>query len=417
MPDNRSNVTHEYCDQDEQQMIFGTDHDDIPDVTLGYRNDLFNGTLPARVSYETLRRYLVITGNSGYGMEAECVNILSQIAHNGEGLCFIDFRGDAAESILQRIPQERLDDVVYIGHTPQQHDIQGFDIYEGKDDDNVDAEQIASTVCETILACRPEIDTPPAIVERLIKMGIQKGAPDELSYTTLGENIREQESPTDEVVANLARLEQHGPTPFESIDGFHSDHTCERFFTPESNPVSIYDIVTDEQILVVDLSETSDQNIQTGVAIGVLAKIYEAAMHTVDSRSEQPFFVAGTGFHQLAESDTIQRVVPKAHSYNLSLILTLQYIGQVSQTNSEIPASFQNLLCYNQGTIQAANKLVPLLGIDSRDDLRTLPRYHAFAAVDTKHSYGTEQIQTFPLTQPERESTSSLREVDDSKKE
>ncbi|HOV29842.1 MAG TPA: type IV secretion system DNA-binding domain-containing protein [Candidatus Dojkabacteria bacterium] len=59
------------------------------------------------------RRHAYILGQTGTGKSWLMVRMILQDIYNGDGACFIDPHGSAAEMILERIPSERADDVIY----------------------------------------------------------------------------------------------------------------------------------------------------------------------------------------------------------------------------------------------------------------------------------------------------------------
>jgi len=60
------------------------------------------------------RRHLYIVGKSGVGKSKLLELLVRQDIGYGHGLCFIDPHGDVIESILDFIPEERIEDVVWI---------------------------------------------------------------------------------------------------------------------------------------------------------------------------------------------------------------------------------------------------------------------------------------------------------------
>jgi len=59
------------------------------------------------------RRHAYIIGKTGMGKSVLLENLAIQDIKNGNGLAFIDPHGEAAESIIKYVPQERVKDVIY----------------------------------------------------------------------------------------------------------------------------------------------------------------------------------------------------------------------------------------------------------------------------------------------------------------
>jgi type IV secretory pathway TraG/TraD family ATPase VirD4 len=68
---------------------------------------------PVRLSTDALRRHLYIVGKSGTGKSVLLDNLITELIENGSGCCLIDPHGDLAETVVSRIPQKRINDVIY----------------------------------------------------------------------------------------------------------------------------------------------------------------------------------------------------------------------------------------------------------------------------------------------------------------
>jgi type IV secretory pathway TraG/TraD family ATPase VirD4 len=68
---------------------------------------------PLRLSTDALRRHLYIVGKSGTGKSVLLDNLITDLIENGSGCCLIDPHGDLAEAVASRVPQKRINDVIY----------------------------------------------------------------------------------------------------------------------------------------------------------------------------------------------------------------------------------------------------------------------------------------------------------------
>ena len=59
------------------------------------------------------QRHLYVIGQTGAGKTNFMKSLIHQDIRNGDGVCFIDPHGDTTEELLELIPKERLDDVIY----------------------------------------------------------------------------------------------------------------------------------------------------------------------------------------------------------------------------------------------------------------------------------------------------------------
>ena len=66
-----------------------------------------------RLSLDAMRRHLYIVGKSGTGKSVLLDNLITGLIEDGNGVCLIDPHGDLAEAVVSRIPQKRMNDVIY----------------------------------------------------------------------------------------------------------------------------------------------------------------------------------------------------------------------------------------------------------------------------------------------------------------
>ena len=59
------------------------------------------------------RRHMYIMGKTGTGKSEFIKNLAVQDIKNGKGICVIDPHGDLADGLLELVPKERYDDVIY----------------------------------------------------------------------------------------------------------------------------------------------------------------------------------------------------------------------------------------------------------------------------------------------------------------
>jgi hypothetical protein len=66
-----------------------------------------------RMSREDRMRHFYVIGQTGTGKTNILLNMITQDINNGDGVCYIDPHGTDIQTILSRIPKERIDDVIY----------------------------------------------------------------------------------------------------------------------------------------------------------------------------------------------------------------------------------------------------------------------------------------------------------------
>lgn len=84
-------------------------------ISGGYGEDLTGvviGEDGSDLDYDHLLRHTVVSGAEGYGKTTTVLNILTQMANDGYGFCYIDLKGDGAKRLRDQIPKHRHDDII-----------------------------------------------------------------------------------------------------------------------------------------------------------------------------------------------------------------------------------------------------------------------------------------------------------------
>src|SRR3990167_8324856 len=82
-------------------------------ITYFAYTDSRNKKIPFGIRRKDRSRHVYIIGKTGMGKSTLLENMAVQDVKNGEGLAFIDPHGKTAELLLDYIPEERVNDVLY----------------------------------------------------------------------------------------------------------------------------------------------------------------------------------------------------------------------------------------------------------------------------------------------------------------
>jgi len=131
-------LTMEYAEfvkerpDDDQQMVMGEDvrklvieqHEDKPDndIWVGYQETGDNPFREVGIPKDSWFKHISIFGGTGLGKSTEIKNIINQVARKGYGFVVIDPKGDMAEELIRELPENRLDDIIWIEPGSIDHD-------------------------------------------------------------------------------------------------------------------------------------------------------------------------------------------------------------------------------------------------------------------------------------------------------
>ena len=96
-----------------EMLEAGVSRDPAP-LWIGYDEDPQTGFREAPLRFESLFRHIWITGTTGYGKTTELLNMMVQWAYSGYGFVYFDPKGRDSRELLRKLPEDRLDDVVWI---------------------------------------------------------------------------------------------------------------------------------------------------------------------------------------------------------------------------------------------------------------------------------------------------------------
>lgn len=87
---------------------------ELPKDGLLLGQAVFRGQeVPVRIGDEDRRRHVYVIGQTGTGKTTLLASMLIEDIKAGRGVCIIDPHGDVAEGVIEHIPKERLDDLIY----------------------------------------------------------------------------------------------------------------------------------------------------------------------------------------------------------------------------------------------------------------------------------------------------------------
>ncbi|MCA9382366.1 DUF87 domain-containing protein, partial [Candidatus Dojkabacteria bacterium] len=94
-----------------------------------------NVSKPVHILPDDRRRHMYIVGKTGTGKSKFLNSMVLQDIINGEGVAFLDPHGEEAEYVLERIPPERAEDVIYFNPADIERPL-GFNIMEFYDEND-----------------------------------------------------------------------------------------------------------------------------------------------------------------------------------------------------------------------------------------------------------------------------------------
>lgn len=343
-----------------------SDIDDKDTVWLG--NNIFRGNKKAIcIEREDRRRHSYILGQTGTGKSYLMMRMVIQDIYNGDGVCFIDPHGQAAEMLLDKIPPERAEDVIYF-------DAGDFDRPFGLNIMEFYSEQHKHQIVNSFIALLVRLFDPnnQGYVGPMMQQAVRNSMLTAMSRegATLIEVVKmlqdekwvmEEWLPyvKDDLVRRywteqVAKTDQK--TKSESMgyfiskfDKFTTNLAIRNIIGQSKSSFDFREIMDKRKILIINLSKgkLGEENMSF-LGLLLVQKMLAAALSREDTNEEEraDFFFYADEFQNFA-TEEFTSILSEARKYRLNLTLAHQYIGQ-------LPEDIKNAVFGNVGTLMIA---------------------------------------------------------------
>ena len=358
------------------------------------RTNFRNKEVPFGIKADDRRRHMYIIGKTGMGKTTMIENMIVQDIRAGKGLTFVDPHGESVEKIVQHIPSERVNDVVYFNPADLDYPI-AFNPLE-----NVDPKYkhlVASGLMgvfkkmwadswgprleyilnNTILAL---LDTPGNTM-----LGIARMLADKKFRNQIVQNIKDPVVKSfwiDEFANYNDRFRQEAIAPIQNKVGqFLSSSVIRNVVGQPKSTVDLRDIMDNKKILLINLSKGrigEDNSALLGAML--ITKLQLAAMSRVDVPEDEreDFYLYVDEFQNFA-TESFASILSEARKYRLNLIIAHQYIEQLDE--SVAAAVFGNvgtIVTFRVGATDAEFLETEFKPVFEEHDLVNLSKYHIY---------------------------------------
>lgn len=320
-------------------------------IVLGI-NSYRGREVPIHMDREDRMRHFYVIGQTGTGKTNILLNMITQDIRNGDGVCYIDPHGTDIQTILSRIPKERIDDVIYFDPSYTMRPM-GLNMLEY--DPNY-PEQKTFVVNELMGIFNKLFDMKVgggAMFEQYFRNSAFLVMEDPESGSTLLEITRvladkefrdmklakcknpiikqfwksAEETSGDQSLANFV------PYISSKFDNFISNDIMRPVVLQQESVFNFRKIMDEKKILLVNLSKGRLGDINANlIGLVLVGKIQMAALSRVDmfGKKMNDFYLYIDEFQNVT-TDSISSILSEARKYRLSLNVAHQYISQLDE--------------------------------------------------------------------------------------
>ena len=386
------------------------------------------------------RRHVYVIGKTGVGKTELLVNMAVQDIRNGHGLAFIDPHGEAVQRLLDFVPSERINDVIYINPADIKYPI-AFNVME-----NIVPEfrhLVASGIMGVFKKIWPDVwsarmeyilnNTILALLETpgTTLLGINRMLADRDYREKIIERVNDPSVKSfwnNEFARYPDRFREEAVAPIQNKVGqFISNSLIRNIIGQSVSSIDMREAMDARKIVLVNLSKgkIGEDNSQLLGAL-IITKLQLAAMGRVDiPESERKDFYMYVDEFQNFATESFTNILSEARKYRLSLILAHQYITQmVEEVRDAVFGNIGTLMVFRVGAADAEfleKEFIPEFEIQ---DLVNLDKYNvyiklmidgmtsrAFSSVTMPPTSLPSQIDTEKIIRVSRERYSNSQEI------
>jgi hypothetical protein len=343
---------------------------DSQQVTYFAETDFRNKKQKFGIKASDRTRHMYVIGKTGMGKSTLLENMAVQDILNGNGVAVMDPHGSFAEKILEYIPEERINDVIYFAPFDMEHPM-SFNVMEDVGYDKrhlvvsglmsafekiwADAwsARMAYILQNTLFAL---LEYPDSTLLDINKMLVNKTFRKEVV-----ENITDPSVKSfwvDEFAKYTDRYAQEAtPAIQNKIGQFTSNPLIRNIVGQPESSFDIRTIMDEKKILIMNLSKGRIGEGNTNLLGSMLiTKIYLAAMSRADAENINalPNFYFFVDEFQSFANKSFADILSEARKYKLNLTIAHQYVEQMEEeVRSAVFGNVGTMITFRVGSFDA----------------------------------------------------------------
>ncbi len=368
------------------------------DITLFAKTNFRNREVVFGIKRDDRRRHMYIIGKTGMGKTTLIENMVIQDIQAGQGVAFVDPHGDSVEKVLDYIPANRINDVVYLNPADTDFPI-AFNPLEfvGEKYKHLVASGLMGVFTKIwagVWSARMEYILNNTILALLDSpgntlLGIARMLVNKTYRKKIVDNIKDPVVKSfwvDEFANYNDKFRNEAIAPIQNKVGqFLSSAIIRNMVGQTKSSIDLREIMDSKKILLINLSKGrigEDNSALLGAML--ITKIQLAAMSRVDipEPERSDFYLYVDEFQNFA-TESFANILSEARKYRLNLIVAHQYIGQLVQEKNTVvrDAIFGNvgtMICFRVGADDAEFLEKEFDPTYLLNDLVNLTKYHVY---------------------------------------
>ncbi|MFA6603488.1 MAG: type IV secretion system DNA-binding domain-containing protein [Patescibacteria group bacterium] len=370
------------------------DHDHENEVSLFAETNYRNNRTKFGIKTDDRRRHVYVIGKTGMGKTTLLENFVLNDIYAGHGLAYVDPHGDTAQKLLDYIPSNRINDVVYFNPGDMDFPI-GFNILETVDPSkkhlvaaglmgvfkkiwpDVWSARMEYILLNTILAL---LDAPGSTL-----LGINRLLVDEdyrKRVVSLCQDPVVKTFWVKEFAAFSEKYRTEAIAPVQNKVGqFLSASIIRNIVAQVKSTIDVREIMDKRKIFILNLAKGLIGEENSRLLGGmIVTRLQLAAMERVDmpEKERQDFYLYVDEFQNFATT-SFANILSEARKYRLNLIVAHQYIEQLEEeVRDAIFGNVGTIISFRVGAADAQFMETEFTPRFTPEDLVNLGKYDTY---------------------------------------
>lgn len=369
------------------------EHHGEPIVTFG-RTNFRNMWRLFGIKRDDRRRHMYLIGKTGMGKSTVLENMMAQDIHNGEGLAIVDPHGDTVEKMLDFVPANRINDVIYFNPADIDYPF-AFNVLEAVDESHryliasgligvfkkiwVDSwgPRLEYVLRNTILAL---LENPGSTLLGVTRLLVDKKYREKIVSHITDPIVKSFW--VDEYAAYSDKFRTEAISPIQNKVGqFLSSAIIRNIVGQPKSSIDLREAMDSRKIILINLSKGrvgEDNSALLGAML--ITKLQLAAMSRIDTPEEQrkDFYLYVDEFQNFA-TESFAAILSEARKYRLNLIIAHQYIEQLDETvAAAVFGNVGSMVVFRVGAGDAEELVKEFTPTFTEDDLVNLTKYNVY---------------------------------------
>lgn len=364
------------------------------DITVFAETTFRNHNRIFGIKTDDRRRHMYLIGKTGMGKSTVLENMIIEDIRAGRGVAVVDPHGDLAEKIIEFVPSNRVNDVIYFNPADMEYPI-AFNVVEQVEP------HLRHLVASGLLGVFQKLwaDSWGPRLEYILRNSIlailDYPGSTLLAVTRMfaDKNFRKKviDKIQDPVVKSFwvnefagyaDKFASEAVSPIQNKVGqFLSSSLIRNIVGQVKSSIDVREIMDEGKILILNLSKGrigEDNSSLLGAMM--ITKIQLAAMSRVDIKEDErkDFYLYVDEFQNFA-TESFANILSEARKYRLNLIMAHQYIEQLDEkVNAAVFGNVGTLVVFRVGAADAEALVPEFTPIFTEEDIVNIPKYEFY---------------------------------------